>query len=396
MFIYSWVLQATFSQYVSWKREGVPIVGRYPCLRTIYHVMSCNWQVTCDDRALDNSNSGINMRNQQSLQAGPVHCAWVLPPCIFRQRGLTSLRLLPPAIGSGRRESSASVLTNLPKPRHYHVNSDRRQYRSLNVLFKSQDPNEDALSRDDLDGKGGEPDEFYEASSAVPVDGDGDPPANQNADTSPSTPDTSAPSNQSTDDVVASSTTRTPPEGNDVKADSSGEQESEIDWDKAWEDTRQAMEQKAQQAEQSRKEAAPFSGRKQVIVTKTDDGSYVFTEISADGSSQTTGADGKVKRGSSGGFGFAGEGQGDVRERIRDREQETVGTATTNKVRFFVSMLRWTERVGWKIERNRVSRMGNGLFFGVGGLEAMRFCICEKTCFRLSYGVRSTDADTFS
>lgn len=99
-----------------------------------------------------------------------------------------------------------------------------------------------------------------------------------------------------------------------------------IDWDKAWASTRQNMEKKK---ETERKEAAPFSGRKQIVATKNDQGGYDFEEISANGSSRMKGDKG------SGGFGFADGGQGNTSGGggIRDQEQEAVNLATTNKVR---------------------------------------------------------------
>lgn len=107
--------------------------------------------------------------------------------------------------------------------------------------------------------------------------------------------------------------------GGDASLSSSAveDAEGEVDWDKAWASTRRRME-------EERKDAPAFSGRKQVVATKNGEGAYDFVEISSDGS----------RKGGGGGFGFADGGQGgtDARGRIRDREQETVDIATTNKV----------------------------------------------------------------
>lgn len=106
------------------------------------------------------------------------------------------------------------------------------------------------------------------------------------------------------------------------KESTSRQQETEGDWDAAWASTRQKME-------QQRKDAPPFSGRKQVVATKIGDGEYDIVEISADGSRQRRG-DGA----GSGGFGFADNGgERSARGQMMDREQQTVDLATTNKVR---------------------------------------------------------------
>lgn len=106
------------------------------------------------------------------------------------------------------------------------------------------------------------------------------------------------------------------------KESTTRQQETEGDWDAAWASTRQNME-------QQRKDAPPFSGRKQVVATKIGDGEYDIVEISADGSRQRRG-DGA----GSGGFGFADNGgERSARGQMMDREQQTVDLATTNKVR---------------------------------------------------------------
>lgn len=84
--------------------------------------------------------------------------------------------------------------------------------------------------------------------------------------------------------------------------------------------------------ERKKKDAAPFSGRKQVIASKNEDGSYDYVELAADGTRRRNGA--------SEGFGFADNGGAqsgdsnsiDARGQIRDQEQQTVDMATTNKV----------------------------------------------------------------
>ncbi|CAN0472491.1 unnamed protein product, partial [Hapterophycus canaliculatus] len=76
----------------------------------------------------------------------------------------------------------------------------------------------------------------------------------------------------------------TPETGGATGAASSGEggDGDEVDWDKAWASTKQRMAKE--------KRAAPaFSGRKQVVASKNDEGGYDFEEISADGSSRMRG-----------------------------------------------------------------------------------------------------------
>lgn len=96
-----------------------------------------------------------------------------------------------------------------------------------------------------------------------------------------------------------------------------------VDWDKAWASTKQRMA-------KEKRGAPAFSGRKQVVASKNDEGGYDFEEISADGSSRMQGGKG------SGGFGFADSNQvegADGPGRVRRQEQEAVNLATTNQVR---------------------------------------------------------------
>lgn len=104
-------------------------------------------------------------------------------------------------------------------------------------------------------------------------------------------------------------------------AEAAAEGDEQIDWDKAWASTRQRMEKE--------KKAAPaFSGRKQVVASKNEEGGYDFEEISADGSRRMKGEKG------SGGFGFADSSSQleDGPGRVRRQEQEAVNLATTNQV----------------------------------------------------------------
>lgn len=97
--------------------------------------------------------------------------------------------------------------------------------------------------------------------------------------------------------------------------------EDQVDWDKAWASTRQRIE-------KERRAAPAFSGRKQIVATKNDEGGYDYEEISADGSRRMSGSKG------SGAFGFADSSQveEDGPGRIRRQEQEAVNLATTNQV----------------------------------------------------------------
>lgn len=126
------------------------------------------------------------------------------------------------------------------------------------------------------------------------------------------------------------------------------EQGSGIDWDKAWVSARKNMEQKAKEEQQASSAAPAFSGRKQIITTKLEDGSYDYTEVSADGSRRTTDASGRDKI--SRGFGFAGEGRRDMTNSIRDKEQDAVNMATTDRVRG------WTNGSG-SVAADLVSRL---------------------------------------
>lgn len=113
-----------------------------------------------------------------------------------------------------------------------------------------------------------------------------------------------------------------PMEDEAAAAASEEEEEEQIDWDKAWASTRQRME-------KEQKAAPIFSGRKQVVASKNEEGGYDFEEISADGSSRMKGDKG------SGGFGFADSSQAeDGPGRVRRQEQQAVNLATTNQVRF--------------------------------------------------------------
>ncbi|CAM9452067.1 unnamed protein product [Ectocarpus sp. 4 AP-2014] len=135
-----------------------------------------------------------------------------------------------------------------------------------------------------------------------------------------------APESKSADEQMtggladAGATGEDPPQvEGEAAAAGEGAEEEQVDWDKAWASTRQKME-------REKRGAPAFSGRKQVVATKNEDGGYDFEEISADGSSRMRGDKGR------GGFGFADSNQvEDGPGSIRRKEQEAVNFATTNQ-----------------------------------------------------------------
>lgn len=106
-------------------------------------------------------------------------------------------------------------------------------------------------------------------------------------------------------------------------------EEQEVDWDKAWASTRQRMEEEKRAEEKKQRARPAFSGRKQIVATKNDEGGYDYEEISADGSRRMRSSTGN------GAFGFADSSSQmgeDGPGSIRRKEQEAVNLATTNQV----------------------------------------------------------------
>lgn len=96
-----------------------------------------------------------------------------------------------------------------------------------------------------------------------------------------------------------------------------------IDWDAAWASTKRKME-------KQKRNTSAFSGRKEIIASKNDDGSYDYIEISADGSRRRREAGGPPR---SEGFGFVDTSQDNsMKNQVRDQEFDAVNMATTNKV----------------------------------------------------------------
>lgn len=97
----------------------------------------------------------------------------------------------------------------------------------------------------------------------------------------------------------------------------------EIDWDASWADARRKMEKKAA-------DAPAFSGRKKIIPSRNEDGSYDFVEVSQDGRRLRREANGVVR---SEGFGFIdGPGIGKTGSDLQGPELDSVNRATTNAV----------------------------------------------------------------
>lgn len=187
--------------------------------------------------------------------------------------------------------------------------SRRRPYRPYASLFDSgneSNARDDSPNPGDADSEGEAPE-----SKSVPSSSDGGAKPVPRAD------------EQVTGSLADAGATGERPTQAEGAAAAAGEgaEEEQVDWDKAWANTRQRMERE--------KRAAPaFSGRKQVVATKNEDGGYDFEEISADGSSRMRGDKGR------GGFGFADSNQvEDGPGSIRRKEQEAVNLATTNQVR---------------------------------------------------------------
>ncbi|CAM9650770.1 unnamed protein product [Ectocarpus sp. 12 AP-2014] len=207
----------------------------------------------------------------------------------------------PPPLGMG------GWLSSPPGAISRTSSSRRRPHRPYASLFDSGDENnagDDSPNPGDADSRGEAPESKSATSSseggAKPV-----PRADE----------------QMTGSLADAGATGEDPPQTEGEAAAAGEgaEEEQVDWDKAWASTRQRMERE--------KRAAPaFSGRKQVVATKNEDGGYDFEEISADGSSRMRGDKGR------GGFGFADSNQvEDGPGSIRRKEQEAVNLATTNQ-----------------------------------------------------------------
>ncbi|CAM9176004.1 unnamed protein product [Ectocarpus fasciculatus] len=216
-------------------------------------------------------------------------------------RANTPLQRPPPPLRVGVWLSSPPRAT--PTTRSFR----RRPHRPYASLFDSgneKDARDDSPNPGDADSKGEAP------------ESKGDPSSSEGG----AKPEPRADEQMTGGLADADAAGEGPPQAEGAAAAAGGSAEEEqVDWDKAWASTRQRMERE--------KRAAPaFSGRKQVVATKNEDGGYDFEEISADGSSRMRGDKGR------GGFGFADGNQvEDGPGSIRKKEQEAVNLATTNQ-----------------------------------------------------------------
>lgn len=275
------------------------------------------------------------------LNVGPLQCArWASPLPI-------SLRYLPCVSDGGIRHSRISKMRGAA--RHtalvdFGHTQRHDQLVSTEITIASRDPSsrrrtyqvlyaageqcqEAALPHDDNDGDDDEKNDNLSGTEGKLTSAAASSAALPRTDSE--RPPTTAPLQ-----TAAAGTLQDNQEEDSAPERKGDEEESGIDWDKAWASTRKSMEQIAEQEKQVKKAAPPFSGRKQIIANRRDDGSYDFTEVAADGSRRTKSANGTDRRGGggTGGFGFAGEGGDSVRDKIREKEQDAVDMATTDKV----------------------------------------------------------------